>query len=334
MPGRRKAIYIVATTVVLGSVLAAVLVWAVKRYNLARPIILRGAVIKQDDDPMKESPITDVAITDLDGQALEPSKSTFTGFFSIRLRHRVGPERPVTLEFRHPDYKPLVITEPVSDKLLVVQLAPIHPEVQRVAATDRPMITITNVRIRYTTEAATQDNIGTGVKMFEVQNTGNVACNNTVPCSPDRRWKASTASASLDAGEGNVFRNARVSCIAGPCPFTRIDNDGFSQGGRVIKVTVRDWSDTATFLMQAEVFRPQIADMVRMTYPIILGTSLNFTLPPTANGPSLEAELNGENIVFPLGPEAILSWADCKVSVAKTLARFYRCELNAGYRFR
>ena len=333
MPGKRKAIYIATAILVLGSVVAVILVVAIKRYNLARPIILRGAVVKQDADPMKETPITDVVITELDGQALDPAKSTFTGFFSIRLRHRVGAERPVTLEFQHPDYKPLVVTEPVSDKLLVVQLVPIHPEVPA-QPPDHPLITVSNVRIRYTTEATTQDNIGTGVKTFEVQNTGNVPCNNTVPCSPDRRWKAATASASLDAGEGNVFRNARVSCIAGPCPFTRIDSDEFSKGGRDIKVTVRNWSDTTTFLMQAEVFRPQISDIVRMTYPIILGTSLDFTLPPTANGPSLEAELNGENIVFPLGPEAILSWADCKVSVAKTQARFYRCELNAGYRFR
>ena len=108
----------------------------------------------------------------------------------------------------------------------------------------------------------------------------------------------------------------------------------FPREGATSKVSVRNWSDTTTFLFQAEVFRPQISDLVRMTYPIILGTSLNFTLPPTAEGPSVEAELNGENIIFPLGPIPILSWADCNVSVAKDQARFYRCELNAGYRFR
>ena len=332
MPASRKAIYITATILALGSVVAVITVLLVKRYNLTRPMLLRGAVVKQDADPMKESPITDVMITDTSGLALEPVKSTFTGYFALRLRRGVAEHRSVTLEFQHPDYKPLVVTEPVSDQLIVVQLVPIHPEIR--VQTDRPVVAVSNVRIRYTTESTTQENIGTGVKTFEVKNVGNMPCNNTTPCSPDRKWKAATESASLDAGEGNVFRNARVSCIAGPCPFTRIDTDGFSQGGREIKVTVRNWSDTTTFLMQAEVFRPQISDMVRMAYPIILGTSLNFTLPPTANGPSVEAELNGENIVFPLGPEAILSWADCKVSVAKTQARFYRCELNAGYRFR
>ncbi len=84
---------------------------------------------------------------------------------------------------------------------------------------------------------------------------------------------------------------------------------------------MRNWSDTTTFLFQAEVFRPQISDIVRMTYPIILGTSLNFTLPPTADGPSVEAELNGENIIFPLGPIPILSWADCNVSVSRDQAQ-------------
>ena len=34
-----------------------------------RPILLRGAVIKQDDDPMKESPITDVEVSAADGLA-------------------------------------------------------------------------------------------------------------------------------------------------------------------------------------------------------------------------------------------------------------------------
>jgi hypothetical protein len=193
---------------------------------------------------------------------------------------------------------------------------------------------VANVRIRYSTEATSQENIGTGVKTFQVQNVGNIPCQNSSPCSPDGKWKASINSESLDAGEGNFFRNARVSCIAGPCPFTKIDYDGFSQGGRNIKVSVRDWSDTTTFLFQAEVFRPQISDLVRMTYPIILGTSLNFTLPPTAEGPSVEAELNGENIIFPLGPVPVLSWAECNVSVAKDKARYYRCELNSGYRFR
>jgi hypothetical protein len=330
----RKAIrWLIAVS--LGAVLGLIAGVISYRNYQRRPLIIRGAIVKQDDDPAKQSPITDVEITEANGQATRSAKSNFMGFFDVPLIRGVGQNDSVTLRFLHPDYVPLDLTELVSDKLTIVHLVPIRKEVEQAPAPlDHPAITITNVRIRYSTETTSQENIGTGVKTFQVQNVGNVPCLNHSPCSPDNRWKATVNSESLDAGEGSVFRNARVSCIAGPCPFTRIDYDGFSQGGRYIKVSVRNWSDTTTFLLQAEVFRPQIADLVRMTYPIILGSSLDFTLPPAAEGPSVEAELNGENIVFPLGPIPVLSWAECKVSVARDQAKFYRCELNNGYRFR
>jgi hypothetical protein len=319
----------------LGSLLAIFLVIAAFRNYQERPVVLRGAVIKQDDDPIKQSPITGVEISEANGLATSSTKSNFMGYFTIPLFRGVGQNDSVTLRFLHPDYVPVDLTELVSDKLTIVHLVPIRKDPEEATVQpNHPTIAVANVRIRYSTEATTQENIGTGVKTFQIQNVGNIPCQNSAPCSPDGKWKAAVNSESLDAGEGSVFRNARVSCIAGPCPFTKIDDDGYSQGGRYIKVSVRDWSDTTTFLFQAEVFRPQISDIVRMTYPIILGTSLNFTLPPTAEGPSVEAELNGENIIFPLGPIPVLSWADCNVSVAKDQAKFYRCELNSGYRFR
>jgi hypothetical protein len=331
--GRKAVLWTIVA--LLGSLLAIFLIIAVFRNYQSRPTLLRGAIIKQDDDPIKQSPIMDVEISEANGLATTSSKSNFTGYFTLPLIRGVSRNQSVTLRFLHADYVPLELTELASDKLIVVHLVPIRRDTeQEPVPTDHPAITVANVRIRYSTEATTQENIGTGVKTFQIQNVGNIPCQNSAPCSPDGKWKAAVNSESLDAGEGSVFRNARVSCIAGPCPFTRIDDDGFSQGGRNIKVSVRDWSDTTTFLFQAEVFRPQISDLVRMTYPIILGTSLNFTLPPAAEGPSVEAELNGENIIFPLGPIPVLSWADCNVSVAKDKAKYYRCELNSGYRFR
>jgi hypothetical protein len=331
--GRRAIVWTVVAS--LGSLLAIFLGISFFRNYEMRPTLLRGAVIKQDDDPIKQSPIMDVEVSEANGLATSSTKSNFVGFFSIPLIRGVGRKESVTLRFLHPDYVPLELTELVSDKITIVHLVPIRKDTEETTVQpDHPPIAVANVRIRYSTETTTQENIGTGVKTFQIQNVGNIPCQNTAPCSPDGKWKAAINSESLDAGEGSVFRNARVSCIAGPCPFTKIDYDGFSQGGRNIKVSVRNWSDTTTFLFQAEVFRPQISDLVRMTYPIILGTSLNFTLPPSAEGPSVEAELNGENIVFPLGPIPILSWADCNVSVAKNQAKFYRCELNSGYRFR
>jgi hypothetical protein len=331
MLDRRKAGRLAAVLAALGMILAACVGLAVSHYN-KKPISLRGAVVKQDSDPMKESPITDVEISEAGGLATSGGKSNFTGYFTIPLRRGVVANQSVTLRFRHPDYQPLDLTELVDDKLSVVRLVPIHKEAD--VPTNRPATPIANILIRYSTVTTTQENIGTEAKTFEIPNIGNMSCNKRSPCSPDGRWKAAISAESLDAGEGSVFRNARVSCIAGPCPFTKVDFDGFSQGGRHIEVAVRNWSDTTTFLLQAEVYRPQINNIVRTAYPVILGTSLNFTLPPSADGPSIQAEVNGENIIFPLGPKPFLSWALCNVSVDKNQAKIYRCDLKSEYRFR
>jgi hypothetical protein len=193
---------------------------------------------------------------------------------------------------------------------------------------------VSNVFVRYSIETSTQVNIGTGIKTFQVENTGNVRCHHHPPCSPDGKWKASMASASLDAGNGNEYEDARLSCIAGPCPFTRIVSDAFSRGGCRIAVSVLGWSDTTTFLLQAEVFRNEIGSIVRESYPVIFGDSLNFTLPASAEGPTVEAEINGSNIVFPLGPSPELSWAGCNMRTGENESKLYRCELRRGYHFR
>ena len=127
--------------------------------------------------------------------------------------------------------------------------------------------------------------IGSAVKTFEVVNTGNVDVQRSKPLLA--RWKMESdccRAMSLDAGEGNEFRNPRVSCIAGPCPFTKIDSDGLAENGRVFKVSVRDWSDPATFLVEAEVVHPMTGEIVRQSYPAILGRNLNFTLPVRSGG--------------------------------------------------
>jgi hypothetical protein len=60
---------------------------------------------------------------------------------------------------------------------------------------------------------------------------------------------------------------------------------------------------------------------------------MNFTLPAAAEGPSIEAEMNGQPIVYPLGPALILSWATCTMKVNPDRTKAYRCELKPGYRF-
>jgi hypothetical protein len=325
--GPKIAIYTIAIAVLAGTV-AAILV-AIHR---AQPITIRGAVLSQDADPQKQLPIADVQITGESGLAVSSSKSDSSGFFSLTLRRGLRRRQPVILRFRHPDYQPLDLNEFIGDKVYIARMTPVPHEAQ--ANPDRPEVGVSNVRVRYSVKATAEADVGSAVKTFQVVNTGNVACNGRHPCSPDGKWKATIGSATLDAGEGNEFRNARVSCIAGPCSFAKVEFEDFVRGGRNVHVSARNWSDTTTFLLEAEVVHPMVSDLVRISYPVIFGPTLNFSLPNSAEGPSIEAEINGESIVFPLGPDLFLSWADCHVRIDKEQARAYRCELKPGYRFR
>jgi hypothetical protein len=176
-------------------------------------------------------------------------------------------------------------------------------------------------------------NIGSAVKTFDVANTGNRPCEDHRPCSPDGRWAAALGTVTLDAGWGNEFRNARASCIAGPCPFTRIEDGNFGSPGRTLHVSALTWSDSATFLLEAEVYRPVVTDLMRETYPVIFSRVLTFALPAAAEGISIRADLDKTTIMFPLGPMLLLSWADCHLLVNKDQTKVYRCELKPGYRF-
>jgi hypothetical protein len=221
-----------------------------------------------------------------------------------------------------------------TQKLYVAALTPTRPDSQ--PKTAKKASVVSNIRIRYTVNSQGDNNIGSAVRPFQVANKGNIPCNRQAPCSPDGLWKATTGSVTMDAGPDHEYRDVRASCIAGPCPFTRIDSSGYSQGGRVITATALNWSDTATFLLEAEVFRTAINSNVRESYPVIYGQTLNFTLPPTEEGVSIEAELDGTPMVFPLGPDLFLSWASCSARTNRESerSRVYRCELKPGYRFK
>jgi hypothetical protein len=137
----------------------------------------------------------------------------------------------------------------------------------------------------------------------------------------------------MDAHEGNYFRNPRVSCIAGPCPFTRIESEDLRADGRLFVAKVLNWSDTATFLAEADVVHAQRSDLVRQSFPVIFGNGMSFTLPPGAAGASIEAEVNRSETVFPLGPDLILSWAECTQKSDADRSQSVACELKPGYRF-
>ncbi len=296
----------------------------------ARHIVMEGAVLKQASDVNKRSPIADVQVS-VQGSAVPiVAKTNFSGFFKLELPLGVRAGESVVLQFRHPDYRPLNATEVIGPQLYLISMMPLPTPNPNVAPAGPP-VKISNLRVRYTTQIQTDVNVGSEVTTFEVKNEANIPCGGRKPCSPDGLWKASIGTASLDAGESNVFENARVSCIAGPCPFTKIIKDNYSQTSRQISVSVLDWSGTTTFLMQAEVFRREISNSVRELYPVEFGDSINFSLPPPAEGPSFEAEVNSVETVFPLGPSPMLPWANCNVQVAKSQSKSYRCELKAGF---
>jgi hypothetical protein len=295
-------------------------------------ITLQGVVIRKDSDPDKQSPVAGVQVTAISGSAVGTANSDSSGFFSLTLPESFRRRRSVTLRLRRTDYRPLDLNEKIG-QLYVVHMQPLS--IPKPAEPDhRPPVFISNVRVRYSAKTTTELDVGSAVKTLQVRNTGNVPCNGQNPCSPDGKWKAAIGSTMLDAGSGAEFRNARVSCIAGPCPFTAIENQSPSDGGRIINVVARDWSDTATFLVEAEVVHPMVSDLVRESYPVIFGQAATFSLPESAEGPSIEAEVNGEPIIFPLGPDLFLSWAQCTLRTSEDQNRVYRCELKPGYRFR
>lgn len=304
-----------------------------------RTISIQGAVIRKDADPRRELPIGNAVVTATDGLMTVRTQSDASGYFNLKFRENVWPGQTVTLSFRSPDYESYDVTvhpgiRSTTQKLYVAALTSTRPDSQQKSA-KKPSI-VSNIRIRYTVNSQGDNNIGSAVQPFQVVNKGNVPCNRQAPCSPDGLWKATTGSVTMDAGPDHEYRDVRASCIAGPCPFTRIDSSGYSQGGRVITATALNWSDTATFLLEAEVFRTAINSNVRESYPVIYGQTLNFTLPPTEEGVSIEAELDGTPMVFPLGPDLFLSWATCSVRTNREGERstVYRCELKPGYQFK
>ncbi len=295
------------------------------------PVVLRGAALQEDRDPNKQLPLSDVEITAISNSSRASSKSNPAGFFRLTLPKGLRIHQPVILQFRRKDYEPLDLNDFIGDKIYVVRMKPIR---QQVNSASRPEAAVSNTRIRYSVKTTTEANIGSAAKTFQVVNKGNVPCQHGQECSPGSgKWAAAVGLLSLDAGEGNEFRNPRVSCIAGPCPFAKIELQELSPDHRHFNVSVRNWSDTTTFLLEAEVFHRMTSDIMRKSYPVIFGRALNFSLPAQAEGLTIEAEIDKEPIIFPIGPDPILRWADCRSEVDKDLSTNYRCQLKPGYRF-
>jgi hypothetical protein len=325
MSRTRKAFIVVLMIAMAGSVAALLLIYS----HRPQPITMKGIVLVGSADVDKQVPIPGVSITVAGDLPAGDGWSSSTGFFELTLRKPLEAAPLVLLQFRHPQYQPVDLPVSAGDRLYVVHMVPI----EQASPTDTSLarVAVSNITVRYTIKTTTPLNVGSVVRTFRVVNAANVPCNERWPCSPDGKWKAAVGSATLEAPEGNVFSRARVSCIAGPCPFTSIRSDGFSGGGPTISVAVLNWSDTTTFLFEAEVFHPMTSESVRFSYPVIFGQTVDFTVPANAEGVCIEADLNRDHIVFPLGPEPRLSWASCNVLVNPDQTKLYRCELKPGY---
>ncbi len=300
-----------------------------------RVIVLQGAVIRSSVDPRRELPISGALITVSDDEAYATTISGARGYFKVKFRERVWPDETVHLDFRRAGYKQLEMTLKIGLHVNPhhLYIAAMRPVATPLALVPAHPVTVSDIRIRYTVDYRTAKNIGSIARMFEAVNQSGVPCKGSSPCSPNGFWKASRGSLTLDAGAGNIFRNVRASCIAGPCPFTRIDSRGFAHGGKIIVASALDWSDTATFLVEAEVFHETIASRVRKSYPVIYGRELHFTTPPTAEGVSIEAEIGGTQIVFPLGANLYMNWTVCNSRMSVNRYTIYQCALKPGYIF-
>jgi hypothetical protein len=319
------AVAVLSLAILIGSVL-----FIIRQSRPKPPLQLTGVVLRRDTDPRKQIPLADAEVTATTASTTTRTLSDASGFFSFTLPPREGEPQVAKLAFAHSEYVPFDISEATGNQLYLAYMTPL-PEKMILPVTHK-VTTLSNVRVRYTEKATVTNNIGPLVKPFQVVNTGNIPCDQSEPCSPDHKWKA-TIYSFVEQGHDHVFRHPRLACIAGPCPFTRIESPDLVEDAHDLKISVRNWSDTATFLLEAEVSQTRTTDVVRQSYPTEFGSSMSFILPASAQGPSVEADVDGQPIVFPLGPDLLVSWGTCSVKVAPDKTRAYRCDLKAGYRF-
>jgi hypothetical protein len=341
---RKTFLWILAVAILAAAAVTLQMVRTrVRRVDIAQ-VVLTGAVLRRDSDAQKQSPIANAQIAATGGLSSANGHSDASGLFNLNLRPGILPGQTVRLKFEHPGYEPLEMTVTPHGQLYIVRMKPVAEEPiakpdhaagpVKAPANKAPEIKVTeikSIRVRYTSKNQTTITVGSVAKQFAVFNTGNIRCDGRRPCSPDGRWKATIGGLSIDAQEGNELRNVRVSCVAGPCPFTKIEPEDLSNPGQKLKISVLDWSDTATFLLEYEVARTMVTNQVRTSYPFTLGQTMTFALPMDAGETSIEADLNGEEIIFPLGPKLSLSWATCSVEIAPAHSKIYRCEVKPGY---
>src|SRR5262245_5193725 len=119
----------------------------IHRFRFFKPFTIQGAIIAESSDSHKELPVADVEITVANGLAQLPAKSDSSGYFSIQLRPGVRRGRPITLQFRHPNYQPLDEHEYVGDQPYITRLTAVPKTVT--TAAPGPQTQVANIRVRY-----------------------------------------------------------------------------------------------------------------------------------------------------------------------------------------
>src|SRR5713101_5401172 len=100
MTRKRKTItWIVIAVIVAGAAAIAVRTWL--RRSPIKPVSLAGAVLRQDSDPKKQSPIANTQVSVTGGESSGSTKSDTSGLFNLTLRQGVERGEPITLRFEH-----------------------------------------------------------------------------------------------------------------------------------------------------------------------------------------------------------------------------------------
>src|SRR5712675_43136 len=138
----RPTTFWIGLALIAGLIVVGVMIWR----KHGKPVTITGAITVQDADPRKQLPIADVEVT-VPGSIEPATKSDSSGFFRLTLAKGLRRGQPITLMFRHPNYRLLALKEFAGDKLYIVHLAPLSNSTPQ--APNRPLVAVGNVRIRY-----------------------------------------------------------------------------------------------------------------------------------------------------------------------------------------
>lgn len=310
---------LVAVIGAAGVAIGAIAPALISRVHRPQPVILSGAIMRSDANPQKRYPISGVDVSYVEDNVEKHQTTTQDGAVTIAFGPGVKTGDLIELKFQHSCYQEMDETIGAVDVPFTLYLWPATVP-QPGAPCNDPIITSIGLTFRksYLTKSTT----------FQVPNRGTVRCRKQ-PCSPDGKWQANIVTASLDAGAGNTFarRQGGVSCIAGPCPFTQVVNDGFSAGGPRISVSIRNWSDTVTYVLQGKLVGGPTSPVT------VKDKTFDFSV-SRSDLPNLQIAAQtstGQSLVSDIGVGSI-PWATCQVSEGPSTIK-YHCTLAPDYTF-